>query len=98
MDSKEILLTAEDILVGHSKIKNPKKLEQIYEGYKKSYFVNSHYSTIYLADEELWTFKANDRTWLFYHHSLVSVSFLIDSYYIDKKEDKLNLAYEIVGK
>ncbi|TCN05305.1 heparinase II/III-like protein [Bacillus sp. BK006] len=99
MNNKDNLLESQDILVVHSKVSNPNKLQEIYQDYKNQvYLVSGRYSKVHLTDEDLWVSEIHDRSWLFWHHCLVSVAFLIDSYYVDKNKDKLLLAYEIVNK
>ncbi|KZE64086.1 hypothetical protein AWM68_13345 [Fictibacillus phosphorivorans] len=92
-------IKSEDLLIVHSKVSNPNKLESIYEDYKNNiYMVSGRYTSVHLEDDELWTSEAHDRSWLFWHHCLVSVAYLIDSYYVDKNKDKLELAFSIIEK
>jgi hypothetical protein len=93
------VITAQDLLDIHSKVSNPKKLENIYHDYKeKVYMVSGRYTPVRLEDDELWTSEAHDRSWLFWHHCLVSVAYLIDSYNVSQNKEKLYLAFEIVEK
>ncbi|UAC49110.1 heparinase II/III family protein [Bacillus aquiflavi] len=93
------VLNEKDLPDVHSEISNRKRLEEIFTDYKnKIYLVSGRYSKVKLADHELWTTKVHDRSWLFWHHCLVSVPFLIDSYYVDRNDEKINLAYEIIEK
>jgi hypothetical protein len=93
------VITAQDLLDVHSKVSNPKKLESIYQGYQeKVYMVSGRYTPVRLEDDELWTSEAHDRSWLFWHHCLVSVAYLIDSYNVNQNQKKLYLAFEIVEK
>ncbi|RHW37250.1 hypothetical protein D1B31_15900 [Neobacillus notoginsengisoli] len=92
-------LSAKDLLDVHSKVNNPATLERIFEDYKNDiYMVSGRYTPIELKDDKIWTSDANDRSWLFWHHCLVSVAYLIDSYYVDENKEKLYLAYDIVNK
>jgi hypothetical protein len=93
------VLTAKDLLEVHSKVHNPEKLENIFQDYKNNiYMVSGRYTSIKLEDHELWTSEAHDRSWLFWHHCLVSVAYLIDSYYIDQNIQKVYLAVKIIEK
>ncbi|MEH7180573.1 heparinase II/III domain-containing protein [Neobacillus vireti] len=93
------VITADDLLDVHSKVSNPKKLESIFHDYKeKVYMVSGRYTPVRLEDDELWTSEAHDRSWLFWHHCLVSVAYLIDSYNVNHNKEKLYLAFEIVEK
>ncbi|MEH7274094.1 heparinase II/III domain-containing protein [Neobacillus vireti] len=93
------VITAQDLLDVHSKVSNPKKLESIFKDYKeKVYMVSGRYTPVRLEDDELWISEAHDRSWLFWHHCLVSVAYLIDSYNVNHNKEKLYLAFEIVEK
>lgn len=99
MNSKVRNIKVQHILETHSKIRSQKKLEEIYEDYKKGiYYVSTRYSSVHLSTEELWTSTAHDRSWLFRHHCLPGVAYLIDSYYLDYNQDKLHTAYKMIEK
>ncbi|MCE7791778.1 heparinase II/III-family protein [Salipaludibacillus sp. CUR1] len=93
------MLASKDILNMHSTINDEEQLEKIYEDYKAGiYRVSARYSSVALSDSNLWNADVHDRSWLFWHHCLVSVAYLIDSYKVDGNPDKLQLAKEIVFK
>jgi hypothetical protein len=97
MTSQEI--TVQELPNVHRRINNPERLESIFQDYQNHiYTVSDRYPPVRLEEEELWTATVHDRSWLFRHHSLVSLAYLIDSYYVDKNTQKVYLALEIAGK
>ena len=95
MEQKSEIL-AKDIFNIHDKI-NVEKLEEVYLNYKKGiFYVSDRYEPVKITEGNIWDTEYHDRTWLFWHHCLICVEYLIDSFYIDRNVKKIQLAFELV--
>ncbi len=99
MSGQDLIITLEQIPNVHGVITSAEHLNKIFEDYKQNkFYVSDGYTIVKLEDTQLWSTEIHDRSWLFWHHCLVSVAFLIDSYKVDRNKEKLDLAYEITKK
>jgi len=79
------------------RIEENDQLVEVCEAYfRDRWFVNTRYESIDIPFDKLWSFAGPDQSWHFQHHSLASVSHLIDGLNETKDHKYLDLSKKII--
>lgn len=79
------------------RIKSDRHLIQKCDGYFKNiWYTSTRYGDVEVPEGEEWSFEGPDRSWRFQHHSLSSVSHLVDAYDLTQDRSYLQKAIEII--
>lgn len=79
------------------RIKSDKVLLERCEGYfQNKWYTSARYGEIDIPKGEEWSFEGPDRSWRFQHHSLSSISHLVDAYDLTNDSKYLYKAKDII--
>ncbi|WHY91261.1 alginate lyase family protein [Neobacillus cucumis] len=79
------------------RIKTKEQMLEHCEGYFNDiWYTSERYGKVSSPYGEMWSFKGPDRSWRFQHHSLASVSHLVDGFILTNKNQYLEMCKKII--